>query len=139
MLKPIARPGPQCRCFCRLALALVFVFGADLAKRTLLFFRYSGPVLYPLDKPVGYETSGVSCPPTHKHNPEGHFRRFVLKKRNAKRCFSGPEIPKKSTHPPTTHLRGRFFFSVPLATTTNQLRNQTHPLTGYGPMPLQGR
>jgi hypothetical protein len=36
----------------------------------LLFFRYSGPVLYPLDKSVGYETSGISCPGSYTHNHE---------------------------------------------------------------------
>jgi hypothetical protein len=40
--------------------------------KQVLFFRHSGPRLYPLTKSVGHQTSSMSCPTTydaHKKQP----------------------------------------------------------------------
>jgi hypothetical protein len=53
-----------------LSVLVVLVLVLVLVHVHLLFFRHFGPILYPLDKSVGYETSGISCPTTYKHNHE---------------------------------------------------------------------
>jgi hypothetical protein len=65
----------------------------------LLFFRHSGPALYPLGKSVGYETSGISCPTTHKHNHEVRWGIEAVRLEKHEWCFSGNSQKK---HPPTS-------------------------------------